>query len=162
MMAMVISPTALSSLIGQAVWPGLAVLLYHVIFDPVGSVSSRCLICSSSLIRKSSCLNSVAHADFSVQNASSIGFLGDLICECMPAIVLSHNSFALSSRHSWSELENSYKTTVNAEVWCFKRIFRKSKQYQIIKIIQQAVFISSFLSLFSSSSSSFEHNPNLC
>ena len=42
--------------------------------------------------------------------------------------------------HSWSELENSYKTTVNAEVWCFKRIFRKSKQYQIIKIIQQAVF----------------------
>ena len=77
-MAMVISPIALSSLVGPAeLWPGFS---YHAILDPVGSVSSRCLMCSSSLIRKSSCLNSVAHAEFSVQNASSIGFICGSVC----------------------------------------------------------------------------------
>ena len=104
MMAMVISPIALCFLAG----------LYHAIFDPVGSVSSLCLICSSSLIRKSLCLSSVAQAEFSVQNASSIGFMADLMCECMPAMVLSHSSFALSSwdvlpkvRKHWSMLKKA-------------------------------------------------------
>ena len=93
-MAMVISPIALFLLIGPAeLWPEF---LYHAVFDPVGSVSSLCLMCSNSLIRKSSCFNSVAHAEFNVQNASSIGFMADLIWECMPAMVLSHRSFVVS------------------------------------------------------------------
>ena len=93
-MAMVISPMALSTLVGPAEWS--SDFLYHVTFDPVGSVSSLCLMCSNSLIRKSSCFNSVAHAEFNVQNASSMGFMADLIWECMPAMVLSHRSFVVS------------------------------------------------------------------
>merc|ERR1712020_527996 len=76
---------ALLFLVGQFGCPAVAV---HVIFGPAGSVSSRCLI------RKSSCFSSVAHAEFKDQNASSIGFMADLMCECMPAIVLSHISLA--------------------------------------------------------------------
>ena len=53
---------------------------------------------------------------------------------------LNYMVIGLMTPHSWSELENSFKMTVNAEVWCFKRIFRKSEELQIIKIIQQAVF----------------------
>ena len=116
MMAMVISPIALFSLVGPAeLWPGF---LYHAILDPVGSVSSLCLMCSSSLIRKSSCFNSVAHAEFSVQNASSMGFMADLIWECIPAMVLSHSSFALASwdvlpkvRKHWSMLKKAASRT---------------------------------------------------
>merc|ERR1711994_44857 len=83
MMAMVISPTAL--------------LPNHVTFDPVDSVSSLLLIWSSSVIRKSSCFVSVAQAEFNAQNASSILFMADLMCECMPAMVFSHRSLAVST-----------------------------------------------------------------
>merc|ERR1711997_527751 len=65
---------------------------------PSFSVVRRFLMFSSSMIRKSLCLVLVAHAELSVQNACSMGFMADLMWECMLAIVLSHRF--LASLHS--------------------------------------------------------------
>ena len=90
-MAVVICPLFLSSLTGPAEsWTGFS---YHAVLDPVCSVSILCLMFSN-LIRKSSYFNSVAHAKFSAQNASSTDFIAALLWELVPAMALSHISLA--------------------------------------------------------------------
>ena len=99
-MAVVIGPLVFSSLTGLAeLWPAF---LYHAMLVPVCPVSSLCLMFYI-LIRKSSCFNSVAHAEFNVQNASSMGFMAALIWEWIPAMVLSHISLAVLW---WNVLSN--------------------------------------------------------